>query len=54
MTSTTTNAADDVGGEVALLGAFIFTVTNATAVLTYLIFVVTKSTYESVQKGSFK
>jgi hypothetical protein len=47
MTSAATNSANDVRGKVALLGTFVFTVTNATAVLTYLILIVTKSTIQS-------
>ena len=50
MPSATAHTTDDVGGEVALFRAIIFTMTNPTAVLADLIFVVAKS---SVEGGQF-
>lgn len=47
--STSANAADDVRCEVTLFGAVILTVAYTTAVLTDLVFIVTKSTVESSQ-----
>lgn len=41
VTSATTNMADDVSSEVALLGTIIFAMANTTTVLTNLVFVVT-------------
>jgi hypothetical protein len=43
-------AANDVGSEVALLGTVILAVTDTTAVLAYLVFVVAKRT---VQRSKF-
>lgn len=45
--SITTDAADDVGGEVWLVGTVVLAVTNLTAVLAGLVLVVTESTVES-------
>lgn len=47
VTSTTTNAADDVRGEVALFWAVVLPVTDASAVLADLVLVVTKRTVQS-------
>lgn len=47
MTSIATDTADDVGGEVALLGTIVLAMTNLSTVLASLILVVTKSTVES-------
>lgn len=47
VTSVTTDTTDNVGGEVALLRAVIFTMTDLTTVLASLILVVTKSTVKS-------
>lgn len=44
MTSISTDSADDVGREVALLGTIVFSVTDLTAVLASLVLVITKST----------
>lgn len=42
----TTDTADDVGGEIALFWAIVFSVTNLTTILASLILIVTKSTVE--------
>jgi uncharacterized membrane protein len=49
VTSIATNTTDDVGGEVALLGAVVLAVTNLTTVLASLVLIVTKSTVEGSQ-----
>lgn len=46
MTCISTDATDDVGGEVALFWTIILSVTDLTAVLASLIFVVSESTVE--------
>ena len=46
MACVTTDATDDVGGEVALLWAVVFAVTNLSTVLASLVLIVTKSTVE--------
>lgn len=46
VTGTTADAADDVRCEVTLFGTVILTVANATAILTDLVFIVTKSTVQ--------
>ena len=46
VTSTAADATDDVGGEVALLGAVVLAMTDAAAVLANLVLVVAKSTVE--------
>ncbi len=43
MTSTTTDAANDVSSEVALLWTIVFAVTDTTTILTNLVFIVTQS-----------
>jgi len=50
MAGIATGAANDVGSKVALLGTVIFTVTDTSAVLANLIFVVAKRT---VQRSKF-
>jgi hypothetical protein len=50
VTGTTADAANDVRCEVTLFRAVILSVANSTAVLTDLVFIVTKST---VQSGKF-
>jgi hypothetical protein len=50
VTGTTANAANDVRCEVTLFRAVILSVANSTAVLTDLVFIVTKGT---VQSGKF-
>lgn len=47
MSCISTNTADDVRGEIALLGAVEFSVSNLTAVLASLVLVITESTVES-------
>jgi len=42
----TTDTADDVGGEVALFWAIVFSVTNLSTILACLVLIVTKSTVE--------
>jgi len=46
VSSIATDTADDVGGEVALVGAVVLTMSDFTTVLTGLVFVVTKGTVE--------
>lgn len=46
MASISANTADDVGGEVALLGAVVLSVANLTAVLTGLVLVISEGTVE--------
>jgi len=46
MSSAATNTTDDVSSKVSLFGAIVFAVTNATTILTDLIFIVTKSTIQ--------
>jgi hypothetical protein len=46
MASIATDTTDDIGCDVSLFGAIVFTVTNLTAVLACLILVVTKCTVE--------
>lgn len=48
MTGASTNATDDVGGEVFLFGAVVLPMSDAAAVLANLIFVVAKG---SVERG---
>ena len=50
MASVATGAANNIGSKVALLGTVIFAVTDTTAVLANLIFVVAKRT---VQRSKF-
>lgn len=47
MTSIATDTANDVGGEVALLGTVVLAVTNLPTVLASLVLIVTKGTVES-------
>ena len=47
MSCATADTADDVGGEVTLLRAVVLAVTDTTAILADLIFVITKSTIKS-------
>lgn len=46
MTCITTNATDDVGGEVALFGAVKFSVTYLTAILASLVLIIAESPVE--------
>jgi hypothetical protein len=49
MASIATDATDDVGGEVALLGTVVLAMSDLAAVLTSLIFIITEGTVESSQ-----
>lgn len=46
MTGISTNAADDVRGEVSLLGAIVLAMANLTAVLAGLVFIIAESTVQ--------
>jgi hypothetical protein len=50
VTSVAANATDDIGGEVALLGAVILAMSDLATVLTCLVFVITQC---SVECGKF-
>lgn len=49
MTRISTDTANDVGGEILLLGAIVFAMSNLTTVLACLVFIITKCTVQGCE-----